>query len=91
MTKDELMSIRYTRLIEDPFPEHTAYQMTMQMLDEMRSPLERLLRIKFSDHHIPKPESVSIHAAWRMGYEKAYSEIEQHLAAQANSDQERKK
>jgi hypothetical protein len=81
MIKDrmDLMSTRHTRLIEDPFPEHSAYNAVKQMLDENRSPLERLFRMKFPDIGIPKPEAISIWAAYRKGYDKAYAEIEARL------------
>lgn len=59
MKKSEIMYIKFNRLIQDPFPEHTQYQQVNRMYKPFHKP----------------PEDISIWKAYRMGYEKAYSEI----------------
>lgn len=66
-TKLDVMRIRYTQLITDPFPEHSFYQSISQQFTK----LEKLFG------WVPKaPEPISIHKAYKMGYDKAYKEIE---------------
>lgn len=59
MKKSEIQYIRFSQLINDPFPEHTTYNQMSRV---------------FKPFHNP-PEEISIWKAYRMGYEKAYAEI----------------
>lgn len=79
-TKMDLMKIRYTRLIEDPFPEHTEYQHFQSMVSNL-SILDKIMgwSTNSSDYPMKSPEHISIHAAYQMGYDKAYKEIEDAL------------
>ena len=67
----DLKRIRHSRVIEDPFPEHSSYQMLIQSVHT--STFEKLFGKSVS---IPKPDDISIHKAYRLGYEQAYREIE---------------
>jgi hypothetical protein len=66
-TKMDLMRIRHTRLITDPFPEHTEYESIKSQLGAFFGLWKKEIR---------KPEEISIHKAYHMGYEQAYKEIE---------------
>lgn len=72
MIKDrmDLLAIKHNRIIQDPFPEHSEYQAIKLQLGPFWSKWVR---------DIPKPEEISIHKAYRLGYEKAYKEIEDAL------------
>jgi hypothetical protein len=72
MIKDymDLLKIRHSRLIDDPFPEHSFYE---SIKDEF-SIFEHLFGM------VPDaPKEISIHKAYKMGYDKAYKEIEEAL------------
>jgi hypothetical protein len=59
MKKSEIQQIRFTQIITDPFPEHSDW--------------ERKSRLFKSVHE--SPEEISIWRAYKIGYDKAYSEI----------------
>lgn len=62
--------VRHTQIIEDPFPEETEAQRN-----------KNLRFFRYAWKHIFKEEKqISIHAAYRMGYLKAYTEIKQNLS-----------
>ncbi len=65
---DKIKYIRFSQVIEDPFPEHSDYS--------RHSPLYSLFGIGMG-----KPEEISIWKAYRMGYEKAYEELEKGLSS----------
>lgn len=68
--RDALRRVRFAKIISDPFPEHTQYEVTMQML----GPIERFFGIFGKD--VEKPKHISIHEAYQKGYNQAYKEIE---------------
>lgn len=73
MTKEELMNIKHSQVITDPFPNHTQYsrdQITMRKPNFIKW---------FGKKEASKPREISIWEAYRMGYEKAYKEIEERL------------
>lgn len=77
MIKDKMdvMRIKHSRIITDPFPEHTNYQMTISFISQWKSIFTKWMK----KDDIPRPEEISIWKAYRLGYEKAYKEIEDSL------------
>lgn len=72
----DLFKIKYTRLIEDPFPDHTRYETFIKDERSVTNFFLCLFRIK---PKLKRPTQISIHEAYRLGYEKAYSEIAETL------------
>lgn len=66
--KMKIMRIRHTRIIKDPFPEHTDYSLNKKSL----SLIDKIFGLSF---FIEAPEEINIWKAYMMGYEKAYQEI----------------
>lgn len=68
MTTDEIRRVRYTQVIKDPFPEHTAFNQFQDVAG---------LFGRFFDRFFlpPGPAPVSIWAAYKQGYDKAYEEM----------------
>lgn len=77
--KDKLKFIKNSRIIEDPFPEHSQYEMYSGMLAGMKRK-KGLFNGFFSIAKglVVEPDPISTWKAYRMGYEKAYQEIEEY-------------
>lgn len=68
MKKLDVLSIKHSRIIEDPFPEWTM-QETLRVGDMVEKIIDLLGLERKQEGR------VSIWKAYRMGYEKAYGEI----------------
>lgn len=68
-TKHDLMMIKHSRVITDPFPEHTDYK----FFQAMRNKVQKFLNL--NPFNLERPKHISIHEAWVIGYNKAYAEI----------------
>lgn len=68
MTKNDLLYIKYNRLIEDPFSDLTEEASYLNMYNQICGFFGKKKKVDKS--HYP-----SIWAAYRKGYEQAYSEI----------------
>ncbi len=66
----DILAIKYSRIIEDPFPLHSEYARDMETLGRA----EKYFGNLFSDGLV-RPPDVSIWAAYKMGYDKAYEEV----------------
>lgn len=68
----KILAIKYNRLIEDPFPEYSDHESEIAMLRKITK--HRFFSF-FKQPEVPNPHQISIHAAYQMGYEKAYKEV----------------
>lgn len=77
-SKMDLLAIRNSGIIRDPFPEHSAYEMTMKLLEENESFIGKLFGLGnwINRKIIPKPKPINIHDAYMRGYNQAYAEIQ---------------
>lgn len=57
--RNKILAIKYSRLIEDPFPEHSNYERVYGCFNLSMN----------------APEPINIWEAYKMGYDKAYQEI----------------
>ena len=64
---DKIKYIRYSQVFKDPFPDHSGFY--------KYDTLWRFFGVRKNE-----PEEVSIWAAYQMGYDKAYKEIEESLS-----------
>ena len=71
MTKSELRTIKCIQGIEDPFPEHTKYN----ILQESLGLISKLMG-KIHKSIIEEPKKVNIWEAYKLGYDKAFEIIE---------------
>lgn len=67
----KIQMIRHTRVIKDPFPEHSSHQSLVEFVNSNLTLWQKV----FGKHLPPPPPPVNIHAAYQMGYDKAYNEI----------------
>lgn len=72
--KQKILNIRYSRIISDPFPEHSDYERCIDYLKRTRGFWGGIF--KFLEPNLPKtPKEISIWEAYKKGYDKAYSEV----------------
>jgi len=71
---NELSRIRHSRLIGDPFPEHSAYENKYSEENIKNLPYDEKILMSIFGKPV-KPEEISIWKAYRMGYDKAYADI----------------
>lgn len=67
--KWDILSVKHSRLIEDPFPELTEEERLVNIENSM-SPFFQTKKKEVDKSKYPSPWT-----AYRMGYEKAYEEI----------------
>lgn len=74
MIKDlsDLLVIRHSQIIKDPFPAHTEYGWKYDAM----SAINKFFGVKAD---LETPEDISIWKAYQMGYDQAYKEIETSL------------
>lgn len=78
--KLDLMSIKHSRIIEDPFPELTVESQNIEMENSLAS------FFSFGKKILDKSSWPNPWKAYRLGYEKAYSEIEATLSEQGEKE-----
>lgn len=75
-SKLDLMSIKHSRIIEDPFPELTADSQNIETENSLSS------FFGFGKKILDKSSWPNPWKAYRLGYEKAYNEIESAISEQ---------
>ncbi len=89
---DLLCKIQISQILKDPFPEHTLYTSLVESgaLMPHNGFLTSFVALFSSEHRknldsqMKPPKKISIHEAYKCGYDQAYTEINKGLKAKSN-------